>query len=66
LEQADQAAKRAQEIVDFVQSLKQIKPAQKLELAQFNKLFMERVKESKISELDSYLMPFAMTARLNR
>jgi len=66
MEQADQAAERAQEIIDFSQKLEQINPAQKLELTQFNKLFMERVNESKRSGLDGYLMPFAMTARLKK
>ncbi|MFT4532472.1 MAG: Na+/phosphate symporter [Candidatus Saccharimonadales bacterium] len=66
LDQADQAAKRAQEIVDYAKELEQIKPAQKLELTQFNNLFMDRVNESKISGLDNYLMPFAMTERMHR
>ncbi len=65
-DQADKAVKRAQEIVNFAQKLEQVKPAQKLELTQFNRLFMKRVKELKNSGLDNYLMPFAMTARLNK
>jgi len=65
-EMARQAAKRAQEIIDFSQKLEQIKPAQKLEIAKFNSLFLERVKESKKTMLDNYLLPFAVSARLRQ
>lgn len=63
-DQAEQAAGRAQEIIDYSQSLNQINHAQKLEIKKFNAVFDQQVKNVQKSELDDYLLPFASAARL--
>ncbi len=63
---AEQAAARAQEIMDYSQSLKQINHAQKLEIKKFNDVFDQQAKQIKKSELDNYLLPFATQARLRQ
>lgn len=63
---AAQAAARATELVNFSDQLKQINPAQKQEIQKFNELFTERAKKSQKSQLDNYLMPFAMAARMRQ
>jgi len=63
---ARQAAKRAEELIDFSEQLEQLNEAQKLEIKEFNKLFVARVKDAKKSALDSYLLPFAVAARLRQ
>jgi len=65
-EMAAQAVKRAQEIIDFSQELEQLNSAQKREITVFNNVFIDKVKESKKTMLDSYLMPFAISARLRQ
>lgn len=65
-DQAQQAVNRAGEIVEFAQILKQINAAQKLELNAFFKFFQSRVKDYKKSQLDDYLLPFAVSARLRQ
>lgn len=65
-DQAQQAVARAQEIIDYSQSLKQINHAQKLEIKKFNAIFDQQVKQVSKSELDSYLLPFAIGARLRQ
>jgi len=65
-EQANNAAKRAQEIIDFSLKLEQVKPAQKLEIFKLREIFNEKVEFSKASMLDDYLMPFAVSARLRQ
>lgn len=63
---AEQAAARAQEIIDYSQSLKQINHAQKLEIKKFNDVFDKQVKQVRKSGLDNYLLPFAIGARLRQ
>jgi ribosomal protein L33 len=62
-EQSMQAVKRADELIVYAQSLNQINKAQKLEIKKFAEVFKNRVKNCKKSELDNYLLPFAITAR---
>lgn len=65
-EQASRAVSRALEIITFTQKLKQINLAQKQEIKKFSQVFLEKVKQSKKSDLDNYLMPFAVSARLRQ
>lgn len=66
LDQAQQAVTRADEIIEYAQNLKQINSAQKIEIRKFREVFKKLAKESKKSELDNYLLPFAMTARMRQ
>lgn len=63
---AQQAASRAKEIMNFAQKLHQINPAQKMELKQFGNIFLEHVKAQRQTKLDSYLLPFAIAARMRQ
>lgn len=63
VEQANQAVVRAQEIIDFAKQAKHINAAQKAEIEVFDNLFLRRVRETKKSGLDDYLLPFAVSAR---
>ncbi len=65
-EQAAQAIVRAKEIIDFSQSLKQINGAQKQEIKMLNNILSKRIKKSHKSELDDYLLPFAVAARMRQ
>lgn len=65
-EQARQAADRAEEIIAFSQQLQQINAAQKQEIKKFRTVFFERAKKAQKSDLDAYLMPFAVAARLRQ
>lgn len=65
-EQAKQAIKRAQEIIEFSKSLKQINDAQQQEIRVFDSVLSERSKTSRKSELDNYLLPFAVAARMRQ
>jgi len=66
IDQASQAAERAQEIIHFSQGLTQINPAQKSEILRFNDVLSERVKHRELSMMDDYLLPFAVSARLRQ
>jgi len=65
-EQALQAAERAQEIINFAQSLRHINKAQKLEIKMFDNVFKQVIKKQQKSKLDDYLLPFAVAARKNQ
>lgn len=65
-ELASQAVTRAEEIMSFAQDLRQLNPAQKMELKELGIVFLERVSQHRKSELDSYLLPFAVAARLRQ
>ncbi|MDQ3158718.1 MAG: hypothetical protein M3P98_01090 [bacterium] len=65
-EQANQAISRAKELLNFSQSSKKINSAQKIEIKQVGVLLAERAKQYKKSNLDDYLMPFAIAARLRQ
>ncbi len=65
-EQADQAITRAKEIIDFSHSSNKINIAQKMEIKIFDSLLDDIVKRGKKSNLDSYLMPFAVAARIRQ
>lgn len=63
IDQAKQAIVRADELVKYSQQLKQINRAQKLELQKFYEVFLLRTQKLKTSNLDDYLLPFAMASR---
>lgn len=65
-EQASQAVKRADELIKYAQNLKQINTAQKLEIKKLSEVFRARAKEHRKSGLDSYLLPFTMSARMRQ
>lgn len=65
-EQAVQASKRANELIEYAQELSQLNSSQKLEVKAFSEVFKKKVKASKQSQLDSYLMPFALASRLRQ
>lgn len=62
-EQAVQASKRANELIEYALDLKQINLPQKKEIKIFSEVLRQQVKASKQSQLDSYLMPFALASR---
>lgn len=63
IDQAKQAIVRTNELVKYSQKLTQINRAQKLELQKFYDVFLQRTQNSEISNLDDYLLPFAMASR---
>lgn len=65
-EQADQASKRANELIEYTQELSQLNLSQKLEIKAFSEVYKKKVKACKTSQLDSYLMPFALASRLRQ
>ena len=65
-EQANQAISRAMELINFSQSLGLFNRAQKMEIKKFGSLLRQRAKQHKKSNLDGYLMPFAMGARMRQ
>lgn len=65
-ERADQAIARAKELIDYSLSLDSLNEPQKKEIQIFSSLLNRRVKQNQKSNLDSYLMPFAIGARLRQ
>lgn len=65
-QQAVQAIERAQEIIDFSQSLGQITSAQKQEVKTFSNVLAKRTTKSYKTNLDDYLLPFAIAARMRQ
>ncbi len=63
IDQAKQAIVRANELVEYSQQLKQINRAQKLEIQKFYVVFLQRTQKFKMSNLDNYLLPFALASR---
>jgi len=63
---AMQAAERTQELIHFSSGLKQLNKAQKMEIKELGRLFAHLSKTAKKSELDGYLLPFAVAQRLRQ
>ncbi len=61
---AKAAASRADELVDFALKSEFVNPAQKLEVQKFQEVFKQNYQKNQPSNLDSYLMPFAVGARI--
>ncbi len=65
-EMANQAIARAEEIINYTQSLARLNGAQKKEVKQFGILLSKIANKGQKSNLDSYLMPFAVAQRMRQ
>ena len=65
-ETAHQAIARANELINYSKSSNRINSAQKKEMDKFSLLLNHIAKQGKKTNLDNYLMPFAVGARMRQ